>query len=86
MLIPKRNFLTVWDISLIQCIGNALVGSPGIIEGKYPTHYLQLLWDDLQGTVLNLVAVQDLAMYHLSPPSNRSLNSSLPWRRNRIQV
>ena len=48
MLIPKRNFLTVWDISLIQCIGNSLVGSPGIIEGKNSLHRLLFFRCDFQ--------------------------------------
>ena len=57
MLIPKRNFLTVWDISLIQCIGNSLVGSPGIIEGKDSVHRLLFFRYDFQYTVSNSVPI-----------------------------
>ena len=57
MLIPKRNFLTVWDISLIQCIGNSLVGSPSIIEGKNSLHRLLFFRYDFQYTVSNSVPI-----------------------------
>ena len=57
MLIPKRNFLTVWDISLIQCIGNSLVGSPGIIEAKDSVHRLLFFRCDFQYTGSNSVPI-----------------------------
>ena len=86
VLVPERRFGGEWDILPIQRIRDILVGSTGVVEGKHHANDLLFLGDDRQGTIMDLVAIQNFSIRHLTVTSKRSVSSSPPWRRNRSVV
>ena len=57
VLVPSWRINTVWDVLLIQRIGDVLVGRTCIIEGKHHADDPLFLRHDLQRTVPDLIPI-----------------------------